>query len=252
MKQEFAARYGEFERWHWWFRGRRRILESVLRAEIGAGGARRILSVGCGPAEGLDWLRDFASPGGRVIGLDVDVTHATPRPDGVLYVIGRLEAAPLDTGLADAVVALDVLEHLEDDAAGLRDTARLVRPGGLLLVTVPAFESLWGSHDVVSHHRRRYTRAGLLDVFARAGLARPRVTYFNSLLFPPVAAVRWARRMFGLAERARSDFDNARPGAVNGVLEEVLAAERFLIPRLSLPLGVSLLATAHPQADKTP
>jgi SAM-dependent methyltransferase len=249
MKQEFAARYGDMERWHWWFCGRRRILDAVLRTELGRSPCRTIVSVGCGPAEGLGWLRAFTQPGGCVLGLDLDVTHAATPPDGIRCVIGRLEAAPLASGLADAALALDVLEHLEDDAAGLRETARLVRPGGLLLITVPAFERLWGSQDVVSHHRRRYTRRTLAALFARARLPAPRLTYFNTLLFLPVAGIRVARRVLGFGGRARSDFDDNRPGLVNDVLERIFAAERFLVPHVSLPVGVSLLATVHLPAE---
>lgn len=95
-----------------------------------------------------------------------------------------MEAVPLATGSFDAVLALDVLEHLDDDTADLREAARLVKPGGLLLVTVPAFPSLWGGQDVVSHHRRRYTRPAPRQLFYRAGLPVPRATHFNTLLFP--------------------------------------------------------------------
>jgi SAM-dependent methyltransferase len=141
------------------------------------------------------------------------------------------------------VLALVVLEHLDVDAAGLREAARLARPGGWLLVTVPALPSLWGSQDAVSQHRRRFTRGTLLRTFARARLPAPRATYFNTFLLPPVAGVRLARRMLGLAERPRSDFDDNRPGWLNELLSAVFAAERHLVARLGLPVGVSLLAT---------
>jgi hypothetical protein len=134
-----------------------------------------------------------------------------------------------------------VIEHLDDDAEGLAQAASFVAPGGFLLVTVPALPSLWGVQDTVSHHRRRYTRRTLFDAFARAKLPRPRLTYFNTLLFPPIAAVRWTRRLFGAKQNGHSDFDGARPGLPNTVLEEVFAAERLLVTRGSLPIGVSLL-----------
>jgi SAM-dependent methyltransferase len=243
MKQQFAKEYAHLEEWHWWFRGRQRILESVLSRELKAGGAGSIASVGCGPAEGLRWLEQFIGPKGKVIGIDVERLHARRVAPRIEYVIGRLEAAPFSAGAFDAVLALDVLEHLDDDAGGLREAARMVKPGGLLLVTVPALPSLWGGQDVVSHHRRRYTKATLLRTFERSGLPAPRASYFNTLLFPPVAGLRWARRALGKAERARSDFDDVKPGLVNELLASVFASERHVVPRFPLPLGVSLLAT---------
>ena len=140
---------------------------------------------------------------------------------------------------------LDVLEHLDDDTAGLREVARLIAPSGLLMVTVPALPSLWGGQDVVSNHCRRYTRQTLLRAFRQAGLPQPRVHYFNALLFPPIAVVRWSRRAIGLGLRSRSDFDNSRPGVANEILASLFALERHLIGRVPMPLGVSLLATTR-------
>jgi SAM-dependent methyltransferase len=247
MKQQFAAEYEQLEQWHWWFRGRQRILEAVLQRHLRGRDARALVSLGCGPAEGLAWLKPLVGARGRVLGVDLEPLHAKPLP-GIDYVLGNLEQLPLASASFDVVLALDVLEHLDDDAAGLREAARLVKPDGLLLITVPALPSLWGGQDVVSHHRRRYTKKTLLDVFARAGLAVPAATYFNTFLFPPVAGVRWTRRALGLAERPRSDFDDMRPGLVNNVLTSIFAAEQHLVSRLSLPIGVSLLATLSPSA----
>jgi SAM-dependent methyltransferase len=245
MKPQFAEQYRSLEEWHWWFRGRRNILEAVLRRELPPGESLIIAPVGCGPPEGLAWLLPFAGPRGRVVGLDLDSRHARGEQDRVEFVMGKVEAAPLASHSCDAVLALDVLEHLDDDAAGLREAARLVKAPGLLVVTVPAFPSLWGGQDEVSHHRRRYTRKSLLHSFAQAGLPEPRVTYFNTLLFPPVAAVRWLRRAAGLGTRSRSDFEDNHPGLLNSALALLFSLERHLVQRFPLPWGVSLLATVR-------
>jgi len=243
MKQQFAKQYANLEEWHWWFRGRQRILESVLRREFDSKNSISIASVGCGPAEGLRWLDQFIGPRGKIVGIDVEPIHARRIAPHIEYVIGKLETALIASGSFDAVLALDVLEHLDNDAAGLYQAAQMVKPGGLLLITVPALPSLWGGQDVISHHRRRYTKATLLRTFERAGLPPPRVSYFNTLLFPPVAAVRWTRRALGMASRSRSDFEDTPPGAVNNILASIFSVERHLIPRMRLPVGVSLLAT---------
>jgi SAM-dependent methyltransferase len=243
MKQQFAKQYANLEEWHWWFRGRQQILESVLRRKFGPKDSISIASVGCGPAEGLQWLQQFTGPRGKVVGIDVEPIHARRIAPHIEYVLGTLETAPFADHSFDAVLALDVLEHLDDDATGLREAARMVKTGGLLLVTVPALPSLWGGQDVVSHHRRRYTKSTLLRTFKQAALPAPRVSYFNTLLFPPVAGLRWTRRALGKDSLARSDFDDARPGLVNEVLASVFAAERHIVPRMALPIGVSLIAT---------
>jgi SAM-dependent methyltransferase len=245
MKQQFAKEYGDLEQWHWWFRGRQRILASALEREIGGSRKKLIASVGCGPADGLVWLKQFIEPGGRVVGMDAEPLHARPSAQNVDYIVGKLEDAPVATASFDVVLALDVLEHLDDDTAGLREAARLVKPAGLLFVTVPALPSLWGGQDVVSHHRRRYTKKTLAQLFERAGLPAPRLTYFNTLLFPLIAAIRWSRRATGQAEHAHSDFEDTRPGLVNDLLTSVFTAEKLLVPHVTLPIGVSLLATVR-------
>jgi SAM-dependent methyltransferase len=243
MKQQFAKQYANLEEWHWWFRGRQRILESVLLREFGPGDSISIASVGCGPAEGLQWLKQFTGPCGKIVGIDVEPMHARRIAPHIEYVVGMLETAPFADRSFDAVLALDVLEHLDNDATGLYEAARMVKPGGLLLVTVPALPSLWGGQDVISHHLRRYTKATLLRTFERAGLPTPCVSYFNMLLFAPVACLRWARRALGKATLARSDFDDTRPGLMNEILASIFAAESHIVPRIPLPIGVSLLAT---------
>jgi 2-polyprenyl-3-methyl-5-hydroxy-6-metoxy-1,4-benzoquinol methylase len=242
MKREFAGQYCSLEQWHWWFRGRQQILEAVLHRELVGRRAMTIASLGCGPAEGFLWVKSAAGPDGLVVGVDVELLHAPRVASGIEYVIGRLEALPMADGSFDAVLILDVLEHLDNDMVGLLAAARLVKPDGLLVVTVPALPSLWGRQDVVSHHRRRYTRRTLGELFKQVGLPAPRLTYFNTLLFAPISVVRWTRRALRVADRAWSDFDDSRPGLINEILTAVFAAEQCVIPRIPLPIGVSLLA----------
>ena len=243
MDPRFAERYADLEQWHWWFRGRRRIIEHVVRRAVGGRASLAVASLGGGPAAGLGWLVPLAGPHGRVVALDAARAHARGLGAGLEYVIGDLAALPLAAASFDVVLVLDVLEHLDDDAAALATSAELLRPGGLLLLTVPALPSLWGAQDEVSHHRRRYTKKSLAQAFARAGLPRPDLAYFNALLLPPIAVVRWVRRALGRAEATRSDFEDNHPGLANELLARLFALERHLVSRVPLPLGVSLLAT---------
>jgi SAM-dependent methyltransferase len=248
MRRQFAKHYANFEQWHWWFRGRQRILEMALYRELRGHTSLSIASLGCGPVEGLRWLGSLAGPKGRVLGIDSDPIHARSRDRNIDYVVGKIEATPIVPASFDVVLALDVLEHMDDDVAGLSEAVRLLKPGGLLLITVPALPSLWGNQDIVSEHRRRYTKKTLADAFARAQLPQPYITYFNVLLFPPIATFRWVRRFLGSADGLRSDFENNNPGILNDVLATVFAFERHLIRRFPIPLGVSLLATLRRSA----
>lgn len=251
MRRDFAETYGRLD-WHWWFEGRRQIIGHML-LRMSPPGAARLVSLGSGPVSGFRWLAQHVEPTGRVVGLDADPSGALGqagaqdqgRAERVHLVIGRAEAPPLRRGSWDVVLALDLLEHLDNDVACLREMAGLVRPGGLLLVTVPAFPSLWGDQDIVAHHVRRYTRPSLDGAFARAGLPSPRITHFNTLLLPVVAAVRWARRLGGRSRGATSDFEYSRPGVVNDLLGRLFGAEKHLLGALSLPVGVSLMATCR-------
>lgn len=250
MKREFALRYGDLQRWHWWFEGRRRILARILGKDAQVADARgwTIASIGSGPPENLDWLLPFALPRGRVVGVDRDPANVL-RAKGkvqekIFFVIGRAEAPPLRRGVFDRVLALDILEHLDDDRAALREAAALTAPEGYLVVTVPALPLLFGRNDLANEHRRRYTRATLASLFERSGVAEVRIRYFNFFLFPPIALARLLDRILGRDLRPKSSFDGSSPGALNSLLAFLFSLERFFLDRGGFPIGVSLLATA--------
>jgi SAM-dependent methyltransferase len=241
MEQAFFREYAELEDTHWWFRGRRallgQVLESLARPRL------RILDVGFGTGAMLGFLARYGKP----VGMDRSpeaIAFARTR-SSLPMIAGDVLHVPLHTASVDLVTAFDVLEHVDDDAAAVAELARVCRPGGHVLVTVPAFDFLWGNQDVVSHHRRRYTRRLLRERVARGGLRIELLTYFNALLFPLIAVVRMGRRLGGMADAPRSDFAMTPPGLVNDALAAILGAERGILKRWSLPLGVSLLCLAR-------
>ena len=151
------------------------------------------------------------------------------------------EGVPFD-GRYDVVLALDVIEHVEKDVESLASLGERLSPGGRLIVTVPAHPWMWSSHDEKHHHFRRYTAKRLSAALRQAGLKPVRVTYFNMFLFPVAAAVRLLRNLTG----GRSDSDDRMPPPrVNALLKAIFSAERALVTRLDLPVGVSLLAVAE-------
>jgi SAM-dependent methyltransferase len=237
----------DVEERHWWYRGRRAILEAVLDGLAlpagggSGGGAVRILDAGCGSGRNMVAL----ARRGTVTGVELaarSLELARARDAGPVLPGSLDEPLPFDGEAFDLAVVLDVLEHVRDDGAALRELARVVAPGGRLLVTVPQYGWLWGEHDVLSHHHRRYTRALLLGRAAAAGWRAERVTAFNTVLLGPIAVARLAQRARRRAQPA-SDLGRTPQGAVNAVLESLLRAEAALIRRgRDLPAGVSLLA----------
>jgi SAM-dependent methyltransferase len=224
---------------HWWHRGRRRIVEAELDGlAIPAGSS--LLDAGCGAGSVLDLLSRY----GQAVGVDPDTRSVElTRARGHEAVVAGLPALPFDDATFAVTTCLDVLEHLEDDGAALAELERVTARDGALLVTVPAYQTLWSSHDVANEHVRRYNARRLRRVAAAARLQVERITYFNSLLLPPAAAVRLAERVRRRPRRPGvSDLD-LTPRAVNGLLELPLRLEAaWLRSGARLPAGLSLLA----------
>jgi SAM-dependent methyltransferase len=162
-------------------------------------------------------------------------------PRGVTLSQGSLPGTRLDPTMRFELIALfDVLEHLEQPVPALQELAGLLAPGGQMLLTVPAFQFLWSVHDVQNQHRCRYDIGMLRHELALAGLRVDFFSYYNSLLFPAVAAVRFARRL--VPGREELPELEASRGLANGLLATLFSAERFVVTRRTVPFGVSLLA----------
>lgn len=241
MEKDFYARYFEVEGRHWWSVGRQRIFERLLQREFRAyAGSPQLLDFGCGTGAFLPVMKKI----GEVSGVDADpdaVSFCHQRGLTEVRHVTAGERLPFDEGTFDAVTALDVVEHIEDHVAALSEIHRVLRPGGVALVAVPAFMFLWGDQDEVSHHFRRYRAPGLRRVLLEAGFRVDADSYLNTFLFPPIAAVRLLRRAIRSPSAERTDFDIG-PAWINDPLTRVLSSEAELLVRTRLPFGVSLMA----------
>ncbi|MCX8072608.1 MAG: class I SAM-dependent methyltransferase [Candidatus Binatia bacterium] len=243
MEQAFYEEYAQIEAVHWWFEGRRAIFHALL-SRLPLQREALLVDLGCGTGANLAFLSRY----GRVIGLDWGAAAARySRQRTSLPVLrGDVQALPLRSGSVDLVTAFDLIEHIDDDKSCVAEMARVVRPGGYVLVTVPAFPWMWGRQDVINHHKRRYRAKELVHLFDVTGLEIRRLTYLNTFLFPVVAAVRIARRI--VPERNGelvSDFSMTKPGRLNDFLAKLFSLEAPLIARMNLPVGVSLLCLAQ-------
>jgi SAM-dependent methyltransferase len=231
-------RMAELDAKHWWYRARRDILHDLIERRINLPGTgARVLEIGCGTGHNLGMLGRF----GTVDAIEIDEAAREIAAKRLGKPVGEAplpELTGVERGAYDLVAALDVVEHVLDDRGALAGMADCLKPGGRILVTVPAFPFMWSAHDEVNHHHRRYTRATLRAAIAESGLRIEFMGWFNSLLFPLAASA----RLWGKAT-GKTDSDDALPPApVNAIFETIFGLERHLIGRVPMTPGVSLAA----------
>ena len=239
MERIVYDRMAEIDQLHWWYRARRDILSDLIGRAIRLPEDARILEIGCGTGHNLDMLRRF----GRVDAIEVDAAAraiASKRLGHAVMSAPLPELTGVEDRAYDLIAILDVLEHIDPDREALVSMARKLRPGGRILITVPAHPWMWSAHDVVNHHKRRYTRRTLRAVVEAAGLKLEMMSWFNSLLFPLAAAARLVGRITGKED---SD-DTLPPGPINRLFEGIFALERHALGKVPFPPGVSLVAIA--------
>jgi SAM-dependent methyltransferase len=249
MDRDYELQTHRAEDRHWWYRGRRNVLEGVI-ADLRLPTPARILDAGCGSGRNMLELAHH----GSVTGVELSHTSAglaRARHAGDV-IEGSVMQMPFPDDSFDLAVSLDVIEHLEDDRAALAELRRVVTPDGALLVTVPAYPWLWSGHDEINHHHRRYTDESLLRVAEQAGWECTRTTHFNSLLLPVAIVLRVMDRLSRKTTESSLDLW-VPPRPLNWLLERPLALEAALIGRgRRIPAGLSLLAVFEPSSHDDP
>jgi SAM-dependent methyltransferase len=239
MELEYELQTHRAEDRHWWYQGRRRVLERAI-ARLGLPAHARILDAGCGSGRNMvDLARHGAVTGVELSHTSVEL--ARERSAGEVLE-GSVMDMPFDSATFDLSVSLDVIEHLEDDVGALRELRRVTKPGGALLVTVPAYQWLWSGHDEINHHHRRYSRRVLLAAAQSAGWREESSTHFNSLLLPAAILLRALERFKPSATKSSLDLW-IPPAPLNWALCQPLNLEATVIGRGgSIPAGLSLMA----------
>jgi SAM-dependent methyltransferase len=225
---------------HWWYVARRKILVKVLHS-LKLENERDILEIGCGSGGNLELLSMY----GNVFAMEMDDgarERAEKRQIGIIRKGSVPDFNPFENKRFDLIAMLDVLEHIEDDQTVLLSLHNILRRNGKLLITVPAFPFLWSKLDEVNLHKRRYVRSTLIRLVHHAGFAVGYSTYFNALLFPFIIMIRLMNR--AIARQNMIDGEEIT-GRINTFLSRIFSLEIFLIPRFSLPFGVSLLIIAQ-------
>jgi SAM-dependent methyltransferase len=236
----YLASFGTVESSHWWFRARREIILDQMRLHAPRP-AMGLLDVGTGTGGNLLYFQEEL-PQTACAGIDPDPTARLFCDRlGLDVREGTAEHLALPDGSVDIVTAIDVLEHVEDDRRAASEMARVLRPGGLAVVAVPAYMWMWGPHDELNQHKRRYVRSQAEELLTVAGLGVVRSTYYNTLLLPGAALVKTKERL----SRTHTAEERIPSRPVNWVLYRVFWSERHLLRHFTLPFGGSILVLAR-------
>jgi SAM-dependent methyltransferase len=240
MDNSFYADEAVLEATHWWYTERRRLFSRLI-TEMGLPADARILDIGTSTGTNLRMLHDLGFS--RYEGLDSSEEAVRWCAEKGYGNVTKGDACklPFADGTFDLVLATDVIEHVDDDIAALREIGRVLNPGGRALITVPMFGALWGLQDEVSHHKRRYRTRELLARADSAGLRVFKRFYFNYILFVPIFFVRAAIRIFRVKMSSEVQFNN---GITNRIMKLIFRLDVATAPYLHPPFGVSYLMLA--------
>lgn len=227
------------ERTHWWFSGRRRLLKFLL-SYLSIQRESPVIDVGCGVGSNFTLLK---SMGFKVIGIDLEsYSLSFPRNlTEVLLINGDVSKLPIKSNSIELVVATDILEHLVDDSIAIKEIHRTLTQEGKVILTVPAFKSLWGIQDVVGMHKRRYSQNEILKKIEMEGFTVLRLSYFNFFLFFPIFVGRRLIRLFGLKIESENKINSP---LVNFFLKIIFSIEPYILKYFSFPFGVSIFCIA--------
>lgn len=245
MERVAYERFALLEKTHFWFVGRRRIFFDLLDRALAGKKDQRVLEIGCGAGGMLGPLSRY----GTVQGMDIDLEYlGYCRSRGFTRLLcGSGHDLPFPDATFDVIALFDTIEHIPDEAKALAEVRRVLRPGGTVFVSVPAYEWLWSNNDDIAHHQRRYTRTRLRRALQQAGLRVTRSSYFNTVLLPIIVPTILWQKLMGRLGRLPEGFNNttvpvAKP--LNWLFTRIMAAESRVIRWLDLPVGHSLVALA--------
>lgn len=248
MEQNVYRQFAELEKEHWWFRGRRHVYMGLLKNSLSSGNPGRVLDLGCGLGGFLPSLQDF---GFEVHAADMDAQSLQYCSERGFSSCTEVDCyrLPYPDDSFDWVTMFDVVEHIEDDARLMREVHRVVKPGGRVMISVPAYQFLFANNDVIAQHYRRYTVGSVKQLFNGTGFSMERNTYTNFFLSPLIIPVVLMIKLLEKTVMANRQSDHTNlslqlPRVINEFLYRLFAAELPLSRRVNLPFGHSIAAIA--------
>ena len=230
----------EITGFHWWFVVRRELLDLIL-SSISIPSRGSILDIGCGVGSNLPVLQSHRW---NAIGIDQSfyALSLASKRFKIPLVNGDMNQLPIKPNSVGLIIALDILEHLDDDLNGIRELYQALSKRGVLVLTVPAFRFLWGTQDIITGHKRRYTRREISTKLKKAGFTVLKSSYFNFFLFPPILFARWAIRLLGLRLESENTLNSP---VINALLKTVFSFETYFLKHIAFPFGVSIFCIAE-------
>lgn len=240
MKKYIYKELYELESKHWWFVGKKHVVFSLLNKFLPDKKNNNILDVGCGCGITLNDLEEF----GKVYGMDSSseaLKYSKKIFKGEVKQGTLPDNIPYSKNYFDLIVALDVLEHVDDDINSFKNIQTFLNDNGIFIVTVPAFKFLWSDHDEVHYHKRRYTKAELEEKLTNAGFDILKLSYYNTFLFTPIVLMRLSNKLFRFKTNTHIKVPNI---ILNYLFEKIFSFEGLLLRSMNFPFGVSLIAIA--------
>ena len=241
MDKQFYRKFFEVQKKHWWFVSKKKIVLDFIDRYVSTNDNHKILDIGCGSGLMLNALEQIGDTYGMdmsddAINFSKEIFRGTVKkgmlPDNI----------PYDEEYFSLVVALDVIEHVNDDRASLTAIRSHIAVGGQAVISVPACMFLWSEHDVLNEHKRRYTLEELKGKLIDAGFTIEKISYFNTFLFPLISLVRMIKNF--LKRKGSSEIDLPHP-FINFIVEKIFSLEKYFLRIMNFPIGVSVLAVVR-------
>lgn len=245
MQNEEYKKMYELESTYWWYTGRREIIRSVFNKYAGKTKTEQIIDIGCGTGINLDILKNY---GKRIIGVDnseVAISYAKERGYEDILLVNDISKLPYSDNTTGIITMLDVLEHLPEENKALKECHRILKNGGLLIVTVPAYQFLWSEHDIALHHYRRYTARKLKHILEQNNFRIVKISYIISFLLPLVIIYRLFKGLINIFFKSVPRTSHVIvPQPINNFFISLLNIESLLVRYFNLPLGTSVIGVA--------
>lgn len=237
MKEEHYQEMSDFEKKYWWHVGRRAIFFGLLNKYFSIARQKRILDFGCGTGGNYELLNKY----GEVIGVDNSqdaLDHYCKKDQNLILM--KTSKIPLEDRFVDVVTAFDVLEHIENDNETVKEFYRVLKEGGKVFITVPAYNFLWSDHDEILGHYRRYGATDLKNKFEKEGFKMSKISYVVCLIFPLIFVYRIYRKVIKNKKKKTSYV--LFPKFINDIFIIIMKIEAKFIRRINLPFGCSVVA----------
>ena len=241
MHDELIEEMSSVEGNSWWHEGRRKIVCHMIKNLLINKKDPKILDVGCGSGGTSIYFREF----GTVIGTDFSISALRFAYQKGLQNVFRstLNDLPLQNEIFDTITALDVIEHIQNDSNVLLKLKSLLKPGGFIVITVPAFQFLWSGHDIALSHFRRYNISTLSKTLNKSGFKITRISYFFAFIFPLFVIYRILTK-FKTSKKDPKTTNIIFPEIINNLFKKIMSLESILLKRINFPFGISIICIA--------